>query len=383
MGSGFVLAVPVFFDTVFYLLVPLARSLYRRTHKNYLLYVLAIGCGGAITHTLVPPTPGPLVMATTLGVDVGLMILIGGLVALPAAVAGLIFAHFANRWMPVPMRSIGDQPEPEPLEDSQLPSLWLSLLPVLLPVVLISANTIVETSAKTAIRQQLIESGVERPRDEQLTELLRSPDRIADPDAQRLARASRLTNVVGNANFALLLSAGIALVTLVRQRQLSRVQMAAAVETALMSGGVIILITAAGGAFGEMLKAAQVGPAIQHLFTDVGGAGTVLLLLGFGIAAVLKIAQGSSTVAMITGSAMLAGIASAETLGFHPVYLATAIGGGSLVGSWMNDSGFWIFAKMSGLTEVEALKSWTVMLVVLATVSLAVTVLLSSFLPLV
>ena len=383
MGSGFVLAVPVFFDTVFYLLVPLARSLYRRTHKNYLLYVLAIGCGGAITHTLVPPTPGPLQMATTLGVDVGLMILIGGLVALPAAVAGLIFAHFANRWMPVPMRSIGDQPEPEPLEDSQLPSLWLSLLPVLLPVVLISANTIVETSAKTAIRQQLIESGVERPRDEQLTELLRSPDRIADPDAQRLARASRLTNVVGNANFALLLSAGIALVTLVRQRQLSRVQMAAAVETALMSGGVIILITAAGGAFGEMLKAAQVGPAIQHLFTDVGGAGTVLLLLGFGIAAVLKIAQGSSTVAMITGSAMLAGIASAETLGFHPVYLATAIGGGSLVGSWMNDSGFWIFAKMSGLTEVEALKSWTVMLVVLATVSLAVTVLLSSFLPLV
>ena len=383
MGSGFVLAVPVFFDTVFYLLVPLARSLYRRTHKNYLLYVLAIGCGGAITHTLVPPTPGPLVMATTLGVDVGLMILIGGLVALPAAVAGLIFAHFANRWMPVPMRSIGDQPEPEPLEDSQLPSLWLSLLPVLLPVVLISANTIVETSAKTAIRQQLIESGVERPRDEQLTELLRSPDRIADPDAQRLARASRLTNVVGNANFALLLSAGIALVTLVRQRQLSRVQMAAAVETALMSGGVIILITAAGGAFGEMLKAAQVGPAIQHLFTDVGGAGTVLLLLGFGIAAVLKIAQGSSTVAMITGSAMLAGIASPETLGFHPVYLATAIGGGSLVGSWMNDSGFWIFAKMSGLTEIEALKSWTVMLVVLATVSLAVTVLLSSFLPLV
>jgi gluconate:H+ symporter, GntP family len=383
MGSGFVLAVPVFFDTVFYLLVPLARSLYRRTHKNYLLYVLAIGCGGAITHTLVPPTPGPLVMATTLGVDVGLMILIGGLVALPAAVAGLIFAHFANRWMPVPMRSIGDQPEPEPLEDSQLPSLWLSLLPVLLPVVLISANTIVETSAKTAIRQQLIQAGVERPRDEQLTELLRSPDRITDPDAQRLARASRLTNVVGNANFALLLSAGIALVTLVRQRQLSRVQMAAAVETALMSGGVIILITAAGGAFGEMLKAAQVGPAIQHLFTDVGGAGTVLLLLGFGIAAVLKIAQGSSTVAMITGSAMLAGIASPETLGFHPVYLATAIGGGSLVGSWMNDSGFWIFAKMSGLTEIEALKSWTVMLVVLATVSLAVTVLLSSVLPLV
>ncbi|MCL4202988.1 MAG: GntP family permease [Pirellulaceae bacterium] len=382
MGSGYVLAVPVFFDTVFYLLVPLARSLYRRTHKNYLLYVLAIGGGGAITHTLVPPTPGPLVMATTLGFDVGLMILIGGLVALPAAAAALAFAHLANRWMPVPMRSIGDQPEPEPLEDSQLPSLWVSILPVVLPVLLISMNTIIETSAKSAIRQQLIAAGVERPRDEQLTELLRAPDKITDPDVQRLARASRLTNVVGNANFALLLSAGIAIATLVRQRQLSRAQMAAAVETSLMSGGVIILITSAGGAFGEMLKAAQVGPAIQSLFADAGGSGAAMLLLGFGIAAVLKTAQGSSTVAMITGSAMLAGIASPETLGFHPVYLATAIGGGSLVGSWMNDSGFWIFAKMSGLTEIEALKSWTIMLIVLATVSLIVTLLLSSVLPL-
>ena len=382
MGSGYVLAVPVFFDTVFYLLVPLARSLYRRTQKNYLLYVLAIGGGGAITHTLVPPTPGPLVIATTLGFDVGLMILVGGLVALPAAIAALLFAHLANRWMPVPMRSVGDQPEPAPLEDSQLPSLWLSLLPIVLPVVLISTNTIVETWAKTAIRHQLVEAGIQRPKDEQLTQMLMAPEQIADPGAQTLARASSITNVVGNANFALLLSAAIAIVTLVRQRQLSRAEMAAAVETALMSGGVIILITSAGGAFGDMLKVAQVGAAIQQLFTDVGGSGKVLLLLGFAVAAVLKIAQGSSTVAMITGSAMLAGIAQPETLGFHPVYLATAIGGGSLVGSWMNDSGFWIFAKMSGLTEVEALKSWTIMLVVLATVSLAVTVVLSSVMPL-
>ena len=89
----------------------------------------------------------------------------------------------------------------------------------------------------------------------------------------------------------------------------------------------------------------------------------------------------SATVAMITGSAMLAGIASPETLGFHPVYLATAIGGGSLVGSWMNDSGFWIFAKMGGLTEVEALKSWSILLVVLGTVSLLTTLLLANVMP--
>jgi GntP family gluconate:H+ symporter len=347
------------------------------------LYILAIGGGGAITHTLVPPTPGPLVIAATLGVDVGLMILIGGLVALPSAAAGLVFASFANRWMPIPMRPIGDQPEPQPLDDAQLPSLWLSILPVLLPVVLISMNTIVETSAKSMMRPQLQQAGIAAPQqEEQLTKWLRAPDEIASPAARRLAQVSGLTNMVGNANFALLLSALVALATLVKQRQLALSEMAQAVEVALMSGGVIILITSAGGAFGDMLKVARVGEAIQQLFAGAGGSGGLLLLvLGFSIAAVLKTAQGSSTVAMITGSAMLAGIASPDSLGFHPVYLATAIGSGSLFGSWMNDSGFWIFAKMGGLTEIEALKSWTVMLVVLASVGLAVTMLLAIVMP--
>ncbi len=385
MGSGYVLAVPVFFDTVFYLLVPLARSLYRRTQKRYLLYVLAIACGGAITHTLVPPTPGPLVMATQLRFDVGVMILIGGLVALPSAAAGLAFSALLDRWMPIPMRSIGDQPEPEPLKDSELPPLWLSLLPVVLPVLLISTNTVVETLAKSAIRKELDRQEVQlQPRElnEKIDELLREPERLTDATARRRAECAGVTNVFGNANFALLVSTIIAVWTLVKQRGLSRRELAAAVETALMSGGVIILITAGGGAFGKMLEAAQVGKAIEALFEGSGGGGILLLVLAFGVSAVLKVAQGSSTVAMITGSAMLAGIASPETLGFHPVYLATAIGGGSLIGSWMNDSGFWIFAKMSGLTEVEALRSWTIMLIVLGTVSFGVTVALATVMPL-
>jgi GntP family gluconate:H+ symporter len=229
----------------------------------------------------------------------------------------------------------------------------------------------------------LIQKGIERPTNEQITELLRQPERIEDAGAQRIANCTGVTNVFGNANFALLASTVIAIWTLVKQRNLSRIEMSKAVETALMSGGVIILITAGGGAFGDMLKVAQVGEAIRTLFAGASGSGIVMLVLAFAISAVLKVAQGSSTVAMITGSAMLAGIATAETLGFHPVYLATAIGGGSLVGSWMNDSGFWIFTKMSGLTETESLRSWTIMLVVLGFVSFAVTVVLAMVLPLV
>jgi H+/gluconate symporter-like permease len=492
MGSGFILAIPVFFDTVFYLLVPLARSMYRRTNRNYLLYIMAISAGGAVTHTLVPPTPGPLVMADTLNFDVGMMILIGLIVAAPAALVGLVAASIIDRIMPIPMRKIGSEPEPKPLADHELPSLALSLAPVLLPVLLISTNTVFSTLAdgehaallktsdvtdwnalQTEFRRRADEpsenltkrmlatlegngagNGEQRekiaalmvqesPLDEkQRQELTDGLNRFVMPDkglhrgetetallgilpnktarellkrdraglkkseTERLNRAllesafpellkphqwetplrqaADYSSLFGNANLALLLSTVIAMAVLVRQRGLTRVELAQAVEEALMSGGVIILITAGGGAFGAMLKTAQVGDAIKLLFQiePGAGAGLMFLVLGFSIAVVLKIAQGSSTVAMITGSGMLAGIATAEILGFHPVYLATAIGAGSLVGSWMNDSGFWIFAKMGGLTEVEALKSWTILLIILGFTGFGVTLLLATVMPL-
>ena len=482
MGSGFVLAVPVFFDTVFYLLVPLARSLHRKTARDYLKYILAIGAGGAITHTLVPPTPGPLLMAGNLGIDVGLMILIGTLVALPAGIAGLLFAGLAQRLMQTPMRPQLNQPEPDPLPDDRLPSLALALAPVLLPVILISMKTVTTTMAdaehqarisstniqdfaafRAAIREQadndpmspggliLNHSQLQgdpsawirqsEPLDEQqqqelldrLNQMLldknfyqeqaflgiRLPEKAKDllgsnlermkpVDVERMNRLlleasfppsilarhtwetsqRKLANVcslLGDANLALLISTIIALATLVIQRGSTLKELSQTVEVALMSGGVIILITVAGGAFGDMLKTANVGPAIQSLFASTGSdatGGIGLLLLGFLIAAVLKIAQGSSTVAMIVGSGMMAAIVGDQSLGFNPVYLATAIGSGSLIGSWMNDSGFWIFAKMGGLTEGEALKSWTVMLVLLGVVGLGMSILLSVALPL-
>jgi GntP family gluconate:H+ symporter len=157
------------------------------------------------------------------------------------------------------------------------------------------------------------------------------------------------------------------------------------IESSLMSGGVIILITAAGGAFGAMLQAAQIGPRIQGLFAaDGSGPAWMFLLLGFGVASLLKIAQGSSTVAMITTGGLLAAmVADATPLPFHRVYLATAIAAGALVGSWMNDSGFWVFTKMGGLTEVEGLRSWTPLLAVVGVTAMALTLVLALLMPLV
>jgi len=156
------------------------------------------------------------------------------------------------------------------------------------------------------------------------------------------------------------------------------------VETSLMSAGLIILITAAGGAFGATLQAAQIGPVIEAAFGARGsGSGMALLLLGFAVASLMKIAQGSSTVAMITTAAMLAAmIPGPGALPFHTVYVATAIASGSLVGTWMNDSGFWVFSKMGGVTEIETLKSWTPLLAVVGVTGMVTTLVLAVLVPL-
>jgi H+/gluconate symporter-like permease len=132
-----------------------------------------------------------------------------------------------------------------------------------------------------------------------------------------------------------------------------------------------------------MLAVAGIGDAIEAAVGDVSGRGVFMLFLSFGVAVLLKVAQGSSTVSMITASAMIAAMGlSSEQLGFNPVYLATVIGSGSIVGVWMNDSGFWIVSRMSGLTVVETLRSFSILLAIIGVTGLFVTILLSQVLPL-
>ena len=346
-ASGFMLSIPVFFDTVFYLLIPLARSLFTQTKRNYLKYVIAIAAGAAATHALVPPTPGPLIIAENLSVDLGTMILVGITVALPAAILGLMYAGWLNRRMTVPMRDVPGVDADETVLD-KLPGLGFSVLPIVLPILLIAGKTV-------------------------FLPLLDNDTILA-----------RWIIVLGDPNMALLLAAVVSTAVYIQMRQPSRENLGKLIEQSLMSGGLIILITAAGGTFGAMLKEAQIGPAISDLFAGTSGtSGLGMLILGFGIASLLKFAQGSSTVAMITASAMLAAMITPEQdLGFNVVYLGTAIGAGSLVGSWMNDSGFWIYSKMSGLTEVETLKSWSALLVILGISAGLMSVILSLLLPL-
>ena len=224
-ASGFVLSIPVFFDTVFYLLIPLARSMFAQTKRDYLKYVIAIAAGAAATHALVPPTPGPLVIAGNLNIDLGIMILIGVLVALPATILGVFYAGWLNRRMPVPMRDVpGIETNTEQL--MALPGLGVSVLPIALPILLIAGKTI-------------------------FLPLLSNDSILA-----------RWILVFGDANIALLLAAIASTGLYIYMRRPSRQSLSSIIEQSLMSGGLIILITAAGGTFGAMLKEAQIGPAI-------------------------------------------------------------------------------------------------------------------------
>ncbi len=346
-ASGYVLSIPVFFDTVFYLLTPLVKAMYARTRSRYSLYLMAVMVGGAATHVFVPPTPGPLAAAAALKVDLGLMIGMGAFVALCGSVGGLLYAGWAfRRW---PDAAAVTRAEIEaadsaaaPGQQDAGPSLVMSFLPIVLPVVLIAART-----ASTA-------AGLDGP----------------------MAGAILF---FGDPNVALFIAA-VSTMWLLHSRGVLLDGMSRLAEDSFASAGTIILITAAGGAYGGMLTRAGVGASLAASASD---AGLPLLLLAFLLSSLLKFAQGSSTVAIITTASVLQATYSAGAVGVpHPVYAALAAAAGSLVGSWMNDSGFWVIAKMGGLTNAETLRLWSVAAAVVGTTGFLAVVVLQFFLPL-
>ncbi len=358
LGSGYFLSVPVFFDTVFFLLVPLARALRLRTGKNFLLYVLAVCAGGTITHSLVPPTPGPLLMVENLsdqGLTLGAAIGFGFLLGLFPSAVGLWLARTLNRRLdisPGPALGVDDEQLQEILHrpESRLPGFLPSVLPVVLPVVFISGNTVLETVVKGTVSL---------------------PDWLMATSA-----------FLGNKNMALLIGTAFAAAVLIRHQRLSLRAFSEKLEPAILSAGVIILITAAGGAFGKMLARAGISDALQGWMGDSEYAAAGYILLAWVLAAIMKIAQGSGTVAMITASGMMAAILGSEpVLPCHPIYVFAAIGFGGLLISWMNDSGFWVVGKMSGFTEKETLKTWTPLLAIMGIAGLVEVLILSFFFP--
>jgi GntP family gluconate:H+ symporter len=332
--SGFVMAALVLSDTTFYLLIPLARATSARSGRHYLLYILAIVAGAVMAHSLVPPAAGPAMVATSLHVKLGTMMLGGAIVGGIASTSGYLYALWANRKWQIPLRDalgvsaielarVTEQPE------SSLPPLWLAILPIALPILLITLGDV-------------------RP-------------------------SNAVFKSLGNANVALTLAAAIGLAMMaIRGEGMTRKQFTTAVGQALASAGVMVLIISAGGSFGWVVKNTGVDVEIRR---NLPAARLAILPLAFLVTSALRTAQGSAIVAMTSALAVVSPLAAAGTLGFHPVYLALAIGCGSKPIPWMNDAGFWIIGQTSGMTEAETLKTVSVMMTIMGVTGLAATVL--------
>lgn len=355
--SSFFIGIPVFFDTVIFLMMPLVKSMALRLKNSYLLLVMCVMAGAAMANSLVPPAPGPLFLIGEMNIPIGTMMIAGTIVGLFTITAGYYFAVWSNKRGPIEMRDsidakLEDIQAAAIIDDKHLPGLGISLLPILIPLLFICIDTIVN-AVKPADLSTL------------------SPF---------MQSAIAIVGFLGNKNTALVLGGIAALLVLVSRRQKSKEGITSQVQAALNSGGAIILITAAGGAFGGMLQQTGISTHIAEMTKDYQMA---LIPLAFLIAAVVRTAQGSATVALITASGILSGLALHADLGFHPVYLGLAIGCGSKLVPWMNDSGFWIICKLSNLTEKEALKTISPLLVVMGFTGLIIIMIGAKVFPLI
>lgn len=352
LGGGFVIGIPVFFDTAFYLLAPLGKAMGLKTGKHYTLYILTIVAGATMAHSLVPPTPGPLFVADQLAVDIGTMMLGGIFVGLFSITAGYFYAVWADRKWQIPIRPSAELSTEElqamaDRDESTLPPLWSSLFPILLPVFLIAGGTIFA---------RIFESASDKP-----------------------AWLSILL-FLSNKNLALVIAALAALLVMFQRKGVKA--SGPAVNAALTNAGVIVLIISAGGAFGHVLRQTNIADIISGLVPDSSSA-LLWLPIAFLITMTIRTVQGSATVGMITAVGIVGPVLAQTDLGFHPVYLALAIGAGSKPFLWMNDAGFWVISKMSGFTEAETLKTVSVLSLIMGVTALIVTTIAAWLMPLV
>lgn len=333
--TSFLLGIPVFLATLFCLLLPMAKAMTKRTGRDYLLYLLCIVAGGTITHSLVPPAPGPALVASKLGVSMGEMIVVGIAIGFGAALCGYVFACLVNRRLSFDLPiDLDAQTE---AEKHALPPLALSLAPVALPLVLIA---------------------------------------LQEATRDRAGFFPAAMKTLGHTDMALLLGALAGLLLVVRWHPQEKTS--AVVQTALGHGAMILLITASGGAFGGALQHTGIAEEIGHL---AGGQMMFALPVVWLVTALVRTAQGSATVAMITAVPIAKAFLDAGSP-IAAVYFAVAIGCGSKPIPWMNDGGFWVVAKMSGMTENQTLRTMSPMLTLQGLAGLVLTMLAAWLIPL-
>lgn len=319
--TGLVISIPVFFDAGLIILIPLAFSLAKRTKKSSLFYAIPLLAGLAVGHAFIPPTPGPVLVATMLNVELGWVILVGvccGFFAM--IVAGPVWGAICGKkfYVPVPDQ-IANQ---EDIDESKLPSFASVVTIIMIPLVLIILKSV---------------AGV----------------------VPALAGVAPLFNFLGQPFAALLIATLAAMFILGTRHGYTMPELEKILTKSLEPTGLILLVTACGGVLRYILQYSGLGEIIGNAVASIN---LPIVIVAFLVAALVRICVGSATVAMT----MAAGIVAAmpEIASLSPLYLAcvvAAVAGGATVCSHFNDSGFWLVRSLIGLDEKTTLKTWTIM----------------------
>ena len=319
--TGLVISIPVFFDAGLIILIPLAFSLAKRTKKSSLFYAIPLLAGLAVGHAFIPPTPGPVLVATMLNVELGWVILVGvccGFFAM--IVAGPVWGAVCGKkfYVPVPDQ-IANQKD---IDESKLPSFASVVTIIMIPLVLIILKSV---------------AGV----------------------VPALAGVAPLFNFLGQPFAALLIATLAAMFILGTRHGYTMPELEKILTKSLEPTGLILLVTACGGVLRYILQYSGLGEIIGNAVASIN---LPIVVVAFLVAALVRICVGSATVAMT----MAAGIVAAmpEIASLSPMYLAcvvAAVAGGATVCSHFNDSGFWLVRSLIGLDEKTTLKTWTIM----------------------
>ena len=346
--AGFLIAIPVYFDVGFIILVPVVYALAKDTKRSTLFYAIPLLAGLAVTHTFVPPTPGPVAVADMLGADLGWVILIGSLIGLPVAIlAGPVFGSYISKKIDVapPKHMMEELNNGTEQSECSLPSFTAVATIIGMPLLLMVIKSVIELLIKLGYMQEGI---------------------VYD-----------ISVFVGHPFTALIIATLMAAYFLGTRRGFTRKQLLDVSAKALAPAGMIILIIGSGGAFKEMLIQSGVGNVLAE-----GISATKLppIVLAFIIAAAVRITLGSATVSMITAAGIIGPILEAYTLSeIHLALIVLSIASGATILSHVNDSGFWLVGKYLGLTEMQTLRSWTVMETIIALGGFGIALLLSFF----
>ncbi|WP_321997445.1 gluconate:H+ symporter [Draconibacterium orientale] len=344
--TGFIIAIPVFFDVGFIILVPIIYALSRDTKKSLLYYGIPLLAGLAATHSFIPPTPGPVAVADIVNVQLGWVILFGLIIGFPTAIiAGPVWGKFiAKKIHLTPPEEFMIQTQKEN-DENNLPSFRLIALIIAVPLFLILVNTF----TGLAVSKNVVTPSI-------FTDML---------------------EFLGHPFSALIIATLIAIYSLCIKRGMGKEKVLELSTKALGPAGIIILITGAGGVLKQVLVDSGIGKIMAE---SMASSALPPIFLAWILAAIVRVTQGSATVAMITAAGIIAPVLSEFGLNDpQRALVVLSIASGATLLSHVNDSGFWLVGKYFGMNEKQTLQSWTVMESIIAVCGLAFTMLVSLF----